>query len=799
MKKIALFVLLIAVTVGAAFAETYKEGSAYKYWTNNDKDGYRFLRVATVASGMENLGFIDLIKTSAAGDPRVVEIVSAFSKGDTNFQEKSRQWKAGEKATIEEVMKDPNNIGIYRVRTGNGYFVEFATWGETNYWTKVSNRKFGVILPGSCVEVSSQNYLDIVSGGVGWDDDFQAAHNLDDYMEYLARKVDYDWVKKNVDDLKKKFVNAGTKCPVDKDCGCKGDIYEHIIISAINRAAGWGAIWGAAPPWLMPIEFVNVQAQFTIQAYLGAAIGYCSGKLPIKTGDAFFRQLKLDNYVLFADVEAGEHLSETAKGMFETAATEIISKGTELILKKIAPKGVKAVPVVGTIWGVGKGAFEGQKYAKEMGKRAVEYYVGGKMPDFRFEGTTGKIETYNGKDKNVKIPAIIDGEVVRIIGKNAFPNNKLIESVTFESNDTSIIEAGAFMNCTKLKSVTVKAPEMKIGENAFSGCSSLTSVDFPDYSRIVDTQDKKGGIGKDAFKGTKLDEYTKMKVRRLGYTGAGVGEAVPTYTVNFMMPTGAPISKSVAKNDTAPIPSNPKKEDAVFVEWNTKPDGSGTSFTASTKVTDHITLYPVWRETTITIIFNVPNGAPIHRTTVKNGTVDLPKEQPTKDGYIFVEWNTKSDGNGTAFTKTTKVTGNLTLYPKWKVDPAAAKKTETKPASQTNTNTAKPTYAIGDKGPNGGIVFDKGKECTVKDLGQVAWADADKLAKGNGSGWRLPTKAELNAMYNNLQKNNKGGFKKESYWAQNGSKAYAQNFGAGNDNASPNESEKKWVRAVKTF
>jgi len=277
MKKIFLFVLLIAVTVGVAFAETYKEGSAYKYWTNNDKDGYRFLRVATVASGMENLGFIDLIKTSAAGDPRVVEIVSAFSKGDTNFQEKSRQWKAGEKATIEEVMKDPNNIGI-------------------------------VILPGSSVLVASHCIMKIESGAIGWDDDFTVASDFNSYMTELAGKVNYNWVKSTVDSIKPKFVNAKGECPIlGKACTCKGDINEHIIISATFGAGVWGALWGLAPPWLFPLEIAKVHAQYTAQAYLAAAIGYLYGKYP-KGGAEFAQQLKVHNYVLYIDQNSAERL-----------------------------------------------------------------------------------------------------------------------------------------------------------------------------------------------------------------------------------------------------------------------------------------------------------------------------------------------------------------------------------------------------------------------------------------------------------------------------------------------------------
>jgi len=128
--------------------------------------------------------------------------------------------------------------------------------------------------------------------------------------------------------------------------------------------------------------------------------------------------------------------------------------------------------------------------------------------------------------------------------------------------------------------------------------------------------------------------------------------------------------------------------------------------------------------------------------------------------------------------------------------------------TSAGTQAAQPepaAYRIGDTGPAGGTVFSTGNkrlECSG-DLGQVPWADAEKLAKGcktgNKSDWRMPTKDELNAMYNNLKKSNKGGFKSESYWGKNGNSAYALNFGGGNDNNSPTVTEKKWVRAVRSF
>ncbi len=37
-------------------------------------------------------------------------------------------------------------------------------------------------------------------------------------------------------------------------------------------------------------------------------------------------------------------------------------------------------------------------------------------------------------------------------------------------------------------------------------------------------------------------------------------------------------------------------------------------------------------------------------------------ENPTKSGYTFKEWNTQKDGKGTAFTGTTAVNQDITVY-----------------------------------------------------------------------------------------------------------------------------------------
>jgi len=117
-------------------------------------------------------------------------------------------------------------------------------------------------------------------------------------------------------------------------------------------------------------------------------------------------------------------------------------------------------------------------------------------------------------------------------------------------------------------------------------------------------------------------------------------------------------------------------------------------------------------------------------------------------------------------------------------------------------------YVFGDTGPGGGMIFyvqgGNYKECSGE-LGQSTWTDAVTTASGHRGGnftdWSLPTRAELSLMYQNLHKNNLGGFYNGYYWSseKNGdSNAYFVNFSYGsNDWHYINNTYR--VRAVRSF
>ena len=126
-------------------------------------------------------------------------------------------------------------------------------------------------------------------------------------------------------------------------------------------------------------------------------------------------------------------------------------------------------------------------------------------------------------------------------------------------------------------------------------------------------------------------------------------------------------------NDVTLPANNFVKKNAEFKGWNTKADGKGSPYTdkATIKVTEDITLYAQWVEV-FTISFDANGGvgkmSPISGKAHSGGV--LPANQFTKNGYIFVKWNTNADGSGVDLKDKSSVTfnENYTLYAQWKKD-----------------------------------------------------------------------------------------------------------------------------------
>lgn len=110
-----------------------------------------------------------------------------------------------------------------------------------------------------------------------------------------------------------------------------------------------------------------------------------------------------------------------------------------------------------------------------------------------------------------------------------------------------------------------------------------------------------------------------------------------------------------------------------FTGWNTKKDGSGTSYRPNDKnaFSSNTTLYAQWKTLNATIHYDgngATSGTVADQTDQIGKTVQVQQNGFTRDSYIFKQWNTKPDGTGTAYAPTADVTipaNGMTLYAIW--------------------------------------------------------------------------------------------------------------------------------------
>jgi uncharacterized repeat protein (TIGR02543 family) len=281
---------------------------------------------------------------------------------------------------------------------------------------------------------------------------------------------------------------------------------------------------------------------------------------------------------------------------------------------------------------------------------------------------------------------------------------------------------------------------------------------------------------------------------------------------------------------------NLTKIDHAFMGWNTKSDGTGTNRTAGSTFTmgsANETLYAKWSPT-YTITYNgngnLEGDVPVDSTrylsgatiTVLGNTGDM-----TKTGYAFAGWNTEANGSGISHAvASTFILGSasVTLYAKWG------------------------DYLIGETGPAGGLVFyDSGNyyqgwrylEAAPSDQSEgIVWWNGSNVTTGTaatmiGSGsanttaiiaaqgtgsyaaslcanlvlggyddWFLPSKDELNQMYQNLKVAGRGGFESAIYWSSSGfldNGAWNENFSNGQQQGGVRYFSSGHVRAVRAF
>ena len=115
---------------------------------------------------------------------------------------------------------------------------------------------------------------------------------------------------------------------------------------------------------------------------------------------------------------------------------------------------------------------------------------------------------------------------------------------------------------------------------------------------------------------------------------------------------------------TYSISGNGSATKTITVTFKNFNNDNGDS--ATTTVTFNVAV-PAWTSYTVSYNANGGSGAPSSQTKWKDQALTLSSTKPTRTGYTFSKWNTKSDGSGTSYSSGGSYTANsaTTLYAIW--------------------------------------------------------------------------------------------------------------------------------------
>jgi len=236
--------------------------------------------------------------------------------------------------------------------------------------------------------------------------------------------------------------------------------------------------------------------------------------------------------------------------------------------------------------------------------------------------------------------------------------------------------------------------------------------------------------------------------------------ATNTYTVTFNKNGGDTEANPKTKTATyggnvGTLPTAPTRMGYTFGGWNTKANGSGTEFEATTAVTADITVYAQW-----TPLYALRDTGPAE------GLIFYVKAGGYSDGWMYLEAAPSDQSTGAEWG-----------------------------GYETSISGADGT-AVGT-GEQNTIDIEAG--CVT--AGTAADICAN-LSLGGYDDWFLPSKDELNLMYANLKVHGVGDFESQDYWSSSENDAYTawlQGFYNVYQGLNYKSYGNVWVRAVRAF
>ena len=150
------------------------------------------------------------------------------------------------------------------------------------------------------------------------------------------------------------------------------------------------------------------------------------------------------------------------------------------------------------------------------------------------------------------------------------------------------------------------------------------------------------------------------------------------YTISYNANggSGAPGSQTKTYGTALTLSSTrPTRTGYTFQRWNTKTDGTGTSYNAGASYTANaaVTLYAIWAANTYTVTLDAQSGSGGTGSVTATYGASMPAiTVPTRAGYTFGGYFTGTNGSGTQYYAASGASANnwgltaaATLYAKW--------------------------------------------------------------------------------------------------------------------------------------
>ena len=234
------------------------------------------------------------------------------------------------------------------------------------------------------------------------------------------------------------------------------------------------------------------------------------------------------------------------------------------------------------------------------------------------------------------------------------------------------------------QSKTKMETKYKYGESITITATPKQEVDGYTYT-FKNWQTETGASLGEKYDSTKQETIIQMPEEDVAIEATATKTA-NTYTVTYNANTGTgkmESQKYVYGQEQQLTANAYTKTGYTFKNWNTKEDGTGTTYENSQKVSNlvkenngELTLYAIWQANEYELVFNSNGGTgTMSNQKVKYDDIQkINKNEFTRQGYTFTGWNLSADGLDTSYEPeeqilnlTTTQGKQITLYAIWSV------------------------------------------------------------------------------------------------------------------------------------